>query len=143
MVAVGPACPPARRGVGRAPGPAQEVATAYLLSRQDEALTLLGSRISADRAAVGLPAVWFAARHDRPEMLAVDQGLFQAARVAPDGDTLELVRDPAEVAADPDVADDLVDDLIELVLHRGGWAALVDDGRLAGNGGVALTLRRG
>ena len=115
---------------------------AYLLSRQDEALALLGTRIWADRAAVGLPAVWLAARHDRPEMLAVEQGLFQAARISPDGDTLDLVHDPAEVADDPDVVDDIIDDLIELVLHRGGWVALLDDGRLTGHGGIALTLRR-
>ena len=116
---------------------------AYLLSRQEEALILLGERLRADRAAVGLPAVWLAARHDRPEMLAVEQGLFQAARVAPDGDTLELVHDPAQVVADPEVVDDIIDELIELVLHRGGWVALVEDGRLTGNGGVALTMRRG
>jgi len=114
----------------------------YLLSRQDEALTLLGQRIWADHAAIGLPAAWLAARHDRPEMLAVEQGFFQAARVSEDGDTLELVNDPADVLGDPDVIDDIVDELIELVLRRGGWVALVDDGRLAGNGGVALTLKR-
>jgi hypothetical protein len=116
---------------------------AYLLSRQDEALTLLGRRVRANRAAVGLPAVWLAARHDRPEMLAVEQGLFQAARISADGDALELVHDTTEVAEDPDVVDDIIDDLIELVLHRGGWVALVDDGRLADNGGIALTLKRG
>ncbi|WP_380168874.1 hypothetical protein [Jannaschia sp. R86511] len=114
----------------------------YLLSRQDEALALLERRLWADRAAVGLPAAWLAARHDRPEMLAVEESLFQAARIGADGDTLDLVNDPHQVRDDPDVVDDIVDELIELVLRRGGWVALVEDGRLAGNGGVALTLKR-
>lgn len=109
----------------------------YLLSRQAEALSLLEQRVGASRAVAGLPSAWLAARRERPEMLAVEEGLFYPARVSEDGDHLE----PATDVEHPDVIDDAVDELIELVLDRGGWVALVEDGALAAHGGVALTLR--
>jgi hypothetical protein len=70
-------------------------------------------------------------------MLAVEEGLFFPARLSDDGDLLL----PATDVEHPEVLDDAVDELIELVLDRGGWVALVDDGALAAHGGVALTLR--
>lgn len=109
----------------------------YLLSRQQEALTLLDQRVGAHRAVSGMADAWLAARTERPEMLAVEQGLFFPARVSIDGDLLL----PATDVEAPDVIDDAVDELIELVLDRGGWVALVDDGALAAHDGVALTVR--
>jgi hypothetical protein len=109
----------------------------YLLSRQAEALALLEQRVGASRAVAGMPSAWLAARRERPEMLAVEEGLFFPARVSEDGDLLE----PATDVEHPDVIDDAVDELIELVLDRGGWVALVEDGALGEHGGVALTLR--
>jgi len=109
----------------------------YLLSRQQEALALLDKRVGARRAVSGMADVWLAARTERPEMVAVEQGLFYPARVSADGDLLL----PATDVEHPEVIDDAVDELIELVLDRGGWVALVDDGKLAAHGGVALTLR--
>jgi hypothetical protein len=70
-------------------------------------------------------------------MLAVEEGLFYPARLSDDGDLLL----PATDVEHPDVIDDAVDELIELVLERGGWVALVEDGALVEHGGVALTLR--
>jgi hypothetical protein len=109
----------------------------YLLSRQEEALALLDRRVGAKRAVSGMTSAWLAARGERPEMLAVEQGLFYPARLSGDGDLLI----PATDVEHPDVLDDAVDELIELVLDRGGWVALVEDGLLAAHGGVALTLR--
>ena len=109
----------------------------YLLSRQKEALALLDKRVGARRAVSGMPDAWLAARTEGPEMLAVEQGLFYPARVSDDGDMLV----PATDVEHPEVIDDAVDELIELVLERGGWVALVDDGALAAHDGVALTLR--
>lgn len=109
----------------------------YLLSRQQEALAVLDKRVGARRAVSGMAAAWLTARNDGPEMLAVEQGLFYPARVCRDGDLLV----PATDVEHPEVIDDAVDELIELVLERGGWVALVDDGALAAHGGVALTLR--
>jgi hypothetical protein len=109
----------------------------YLRSRQDEALALLERRAGVHRAVSGMSSAWLAARSERPEMLAVEEGLFYPARVSNDGDLLQRATDVEH----PDVIDDAVDELIELVLDRGGWVALVEDGALRAHDGVALTLR--
>ena len=118
---------------------ARPVLERYLHSRQDEALDLLAARMGTKRAVSGLAATWFAARHERPEMLVVDDSLVVPARLSPDGDLVEPADDPTA----PDVIDDLVDELIELVMRRGGWIALARPGSLVDHDGVALTLRRG
>lgn len=110
----------------------------YLRSRQDEALRLLDKRHGAGRVVAGMQAVWLAARAERPEMLAVEQGLFYPARLSSDGDLLL----PADDVEHPDVIDDVVDEVIETVLQRGGWVALVEDGSLHADERIALTLRR-
>lgn len=108
----------------------------YLRSRPDEALDLLANRTDEGRAVYGVDAAWFAARWKRPEMLAVEEGYFYPARVSPDGDSLTSADDPQE----PDVCDDAVDELIETVISRGGWVALLADGSLPEHR-VALALR--
>jgi hypothetical protein len=110
----------------------------YLRSRQGEALDLVERRAGQGRAASGLAAAWTAARHGVPEMLAVDEGLFQPVRLLEGGDVLE----PADDVEHPDVVDDIVDELIEAVLIRGGWVSLMTDDALEAHGGVVLTLRR-
>ncbi|WNV74477.1 hypothetical protein [Geodermatophilus sp. DSM 44513] len=115
----------------------REVLDAYLLSRQGEALALLDRRRSRAAVVEGIDAVWLAARCERPEMLAVEEGFTYPARLSPDGDFLT----PATDVDHPDVVDDLVDEVIETVLLRGGWVALVADGTLADQGRVALTVR--
>jgi hypothetical protein len=108
----------------------------YLNSREDEALRLIDTRIGQRRAVAGMDACWQAARWERPEMLAVEEGFFYPARLDPETDGLEPASDPTE----PGVIDDVVDELIEIVLTRGGWVALVRDGALDER--VALTLLR-
>ncbi len=112
------------------------VVDAYLRSREAEALALVDRRVGEGRALSGMAASWLAARRERPEMLAVEEGLFVPARLSADGDHLT----PAPDIDHPDVIDDLVDELIETVLHRGGWVALVSDGALREHDGVALTV---
>lgn len=109
----------------------------YLRSREREALALLDKRSRAGSVVTGMPAVWLAARAERPEMLAVEEGLFYPARVSHDGD---LIR-PAHDLEHPDVIDDAVDEVIETVLRRGGWVALLQDGALSARERIALTLR--
>ncbi|GAA3273636.1 hypothetical protein Dvina_37505 [Dactylosporangium vinaceum] len=110
---------------------------AYLHRREHEALALLDKRFSAGRVATGMPAAWLAARTGRPEMLIVDETLFYPARLSDDGDTLI----PADDIEHPDVIDDAVDELIELVLTRGGWIAFTRPGILEQHQGVALSTR--
>ncbi|BBG01181.1 MULTISPECIES: baeRF3 domain-containing protein [Pseudonocardia] len=111
----------------------------YLLSRQAEALTLLAERADQGRAVHGIERAWLASRWERPEMLAVEQGYFQPARLSADGDTHFPTSEVAQLSA-PDVLDDAVDELIEAVLARGGWVALLADRTLPADGRVALTL---
>jgi hypothetical protein len=111
----------------------------YLHSREQEALGLLERRMNTGHAVSGLAAAWLAARYERPEMLVVEDGHYVPARLSPDGDLLL----PAEDVEHPDVVDDAVDELLELVIQRGGWVALARDGVLAAHDGVALTLRGG
>ena len=114
------------------------VVDGYLHSRQQEALELLARRTGEDRVVTGVPSAWLAARYERPEMLVVEESSTYPARLSPDGDLLT----PATDVEHPDVIDDAVDELIELVLARGGWVALADEGTLAEQEGVALTLRQ-
>jgi hypothetical protein len=109
----------------------------YLHRRQDEALTLIAERVAAGRVASGVPAAWRAARAAQPELLAVDESLFYPARISDDGDTLT----PADDVEHPDVIDDAVDELIELVLIRGGWIAFTRPGGLDHHQGVAVAVR--
>ncbi len=109
----------------------------YLHSRQQAALALLERRSGEGRCVSGMAAAWLAARHERPEVLVVEDTLVYPARLDGDGDLLT----PAADVEHPEVIDDVVDELIEIVLARGGWVALADEGALAAHEGVALTLR--
>lgn len=110
----------------------------YLASRQDEALALLEQRRGQDRAVLGLESVWLASRWERPEMLAVEVDFFFPARISPDGDLLQAADDVEH----PDVVDDVIDELVEQVLARGAWVALIEPGRIPDNQRVALTTRQ-
>lgn len=109
----------------------------YLGSREHAALTRVRNRAGVDRVASGIATAWLAARTERPEMLAVEEGYRYPARLSADGDHVT----PADDVEAPDVIDDLVDELIETVLDRGGWVALTRDGSLRDHQRVALTLR--
>lgn len=111
----------------------------YLVSRQAEALGLLERRAGEGRVASGIQAAWRAAHAERPEMLVVEESYFHPARLEAEDAVLEP--DPEDVEA-PEVIDDLVDELIEAVLRRGGWVAFAADDSLRAHRRVALTLRR-
>ena len=108
----------------------------YLRSREQESLSALAST-PRRRVASGLDAVWLCSRSERPHMLIVEEDLFRPARISEDGDHLL----PVDDVEAPDVLDDVVDEVIEAVLRRGGWVALASSGALADHGGIALTVR--
>lgn len=134
---------PGRRGAGQPrphptadPGPAHPPRPAELLALpRGRGPDPAGPAQHAGTIATGMPAVWLAARAERPEMLAVEEGLFYPARVSRDGDLIT----PADDLEHPDVIDDAVDEVIETVLRRGGWVALVQDGALTAADRIALT----
>lgn len=110
----------------------------YLKSRSRDALELIEQRSRSGRVLRDINSAWLAARWERPEMLAVEEDFYYPARLGLDEDNLL----PAEDVDHPDVIDDAVDELIEIVLSRGGWIALLAPGELPDDTRVALTLRR-
>ena len=109
----------------------------YLQSRQSEALELLSTRTGQTRTLHGIDSVWLGARWERPEMLAVEIDYFYPARLSEDGDFLT----PAEDIEHPSVIDDCVDEIVERVLERGGWVALVHPGSIPNDSRIALTVK--
>lgn len=132
-LSIDPATTPSAR-LAAAVGPLMQ---AYLLSRQREAIDLVARSRGRGVLASGMVEAWRSARGGYPEMLAVEEGLFYPARVLGDGHRIE----PTTDIEDPEVIDDAVDELIELVLSRGGWIAFAEEGLLAEHEGVALVLR--
>jgi len=110
----------------------------YLRSREKEALALLEVRRGDKRAHLGVDAAWLVARWGRPEMLAVEHDFFYPARLSSDGDSLEAVSDVGAA----DVVDDIVDEIIEIILLRGGWVALLESGAIPGGARIAVTEQR-
>jgi len=110
----------------------------YLDAHQYAALALLQDRISDQHVASGITSVWHAARTQQPEILLVEDGYRYRARLSPDGDAITPAHDNITAS---EVIGDLVDELIQTVLTRGGSIVLAHDGALPEHGRIALTLR--
>ncbi len=108
----------------------------YLASREREALDLLEERLGQGRAMLGVDAAWLVARWGLPEMVAVEHDFVFPARLTDDGNGLLAAEDPEG----PDVVDDIVDEVIEIVLLRGGWVAFVEPGQIPGQSRIAITF---
>lgn len=112
----------------------------YLLSREAEALATLNRAVASNPGAVisGAVRCWEALHGGRPTMLVVEEGFFFPVRVTANG--VHPV-EAAEVAGDADdFLHDVVDDLVETVIERGGWVAFTKDGALEQHGRIALLL---
>ena len=95
---------------------ARPVVELYLARQRQEALDGLERAIDGRRAAAGINQVWQAAIDGRVVLLLVDPAYNYPALAAPDGRSLTRSRD----AEHPDVLDDAVDEIIELVARHGG-----------------------
>lgn len=87
------------------------------------------------RFAGGLDEVWELAHDGRVELVVVEEDYVVAARI--NGGRLE----PATDTWAPDVVDDAVDELIEMVIDKGGQAVIVPPGSLAHADHVGAVLR--
>jgi len=107
----------------------------WLRGGDTHAVDRLEAARGARRYAGGIDEVWDLANDGRVELLVVERSYEYPARL----------RDGHLVAADdvetPDVIDDAVDELIELVLQQRGRATIVDDEVLADHDRVAAVLR--
>ncbi len=117
----------------------------YLRARQDEAILLLQERTSERPETVhsGVECVWQRMEgQDRPLMLLVEEGFSFPAVVDERGvRRVDWLRAPEAVPAG--LHTDLVDDLIEIVIDRGGWVAFAADGALRKHQRIALVTRQG
>ena len=89
------------------------------------------------RRADGIDAVWAAAVGGCIDLLCVEEGFVFPARPIADGKALR----PASDSDHPEVLDDSVDEIIELVALANGRTVIVEDGELQGS--IAAVLRRG
>lgn len=111
----------------------------YLRSREPAALAYLDEQEARGNLVTGIADTWAAARTEHVGMLAVEQGFWYPARLSQDEKTIN----PAPDLGAADVIPNLVDELVERVVGRGGWVALVRDGALSSRGRVAITVRPG
>ena len=106
-------------------------------TRRQELLQELDTAVGAQRSASTLGEAWMQAQLGRVATLLVEEDYHQPARPSESGMLLSLV----DAAGGPDVLEDAVDDLVELVLQKGGQVFFFGDGALALHGRVAAILR--
>jgi Bacterial archaeo-eukaryotic release factor family 3 len=109
--------------------------TDWLRGDKQRAMKLLEEARSQRRYAGGLEEIWSLAQEGRVEQLIVEESFAVAGTI--EGNQLARVDDPTA----PGVVDDLVDELIELVLSKGGSTVFVDDGDLIDSERLAAILR--
>ena len=102
-----------------------------------DAMRELDQSIGLRRCATGIHEVHSLTVDGRGQLLLVEQSYEFPARVDPETRCLT----PASDVEHPDVVDDMVDEIIEYVLGKGGRVAIVPDGALARHERIAMTLR--
>jgi len=106
-------------------------------ARRQELLQELDAAVGAQRSASTLGEAWMQAQMGRVATLLVEEDYHQPARRSESGMLLTVV----DEAGGPDVLEDAVDDLVELVLLKGGQVFFLDAGALAIHGRVVAILR--
>lgn len=106
-------------------------------ARRQKLLQELDAAVGAQRSASTLGEAWMHAQMGRVATLLVEEDYHQPARRSESGMLLTVV----DEAGGPDVLEDAVDDLIELVLQKGGQVYFLQAGALAIHGRVAAILR--
>ncbi|WP_102124640.1 hypothetical protein [Deinococcus planocerae] len=95
--------------------------------------------VGQNRFVTGLNECWQAAQDGRVETMVVEEDLHHPAEVSADGRSLTLL----ETGAEPGerAYADAVDQMIELVMARGGRVVFVEDGELAAHSGLVMLTR--
>lgn len=103
--------------------------------RQD-ALKSLENAMGAQLVVSTIGEAWRLAKEGRGKLLLVEKNYHEPAILTEDGQ-FKLVDQPGGT----EVMDDAVDEIMEIVLAKGGEVALVEDGSLAIHQRIALILR--
>ena len=101
-----------------------------------EALQELDNAMGAQKVVSSIGEVWRLAQEGRGKLLLVEKN-YRVPAILNDNGNFELV----DQAGGTDVMDDAVDEIIEIVLAKGGKIAIVEDGALSVHQQIALTLR--
>ena len=111
----------------------------YLRSRREEALSELRTSLASrpGDVASGMAACWHAVHRRVPSILLVEHDFVSPGRPEDYAVPAQGIRARSVAPA----VHDLVDDLIEVVIMRGGRLASVDNGDLAAHNRVALLSR--
>jgi hypothetical protein len=96
---------------------------------KEEHLRMLEAAIGRLQFVSGISQTWQAAAEGRIKTLLVEKEFYCPGIVSEDGFTLELNINGREVAPEK-LKEDAVDDLIELVLDKGGDIVFLENGRL-------------
>jgi hypothetical protein len=110
---------------------------ANLVAQRKLGLQELEAAVSTHRYASGINEVWYAAHEGRGSTLIVEEGFHYPARLDQAGRQLTPADDPEA----PGVIDDAVDELIEMVMAKGGRVVFEDDGTLERYERIAMILR--
>ncbi|WP_026735055.1 AOC03_06830 family ribosome hibernation factor [Fischerella sp. PCC 9605] len=105
-------------------------------AQQINALQELDHAVGAQKVVSTIEEVWQLAQEGRGKLLLIEKNYHVPAIVTEDG-RLELV----DRSGGTEVMDDAVDEIIEVVLAKGGNVAILDDGALSGHRHIALILR--
>jgi Bacterial archaeo-eukaryotic release factor family 3 len=108
-----------------------------MAKKRQEALQELGTAAANQRVAAGVNDIWPNALDGRGALLLVEQNYHYPARLEGDGRTLL----PVSNANGPNVIDDAVDEIIEVVLAKQGKVIFTDDGQLDEYKHIVLMLR--
>ena len=123
----------------------------YRAAQVTAAMAELDAARSTSTYAGGVKDVWTAVADKRVYRLIVEEGLVVAGRIAEDGRVLETVPVPEPVTlpdpkeevtpTEPDIATDVVEQLVEHAADADARIMFVPDGTLAEAGGVGAVLR--
>lgn len=114
---------------------ADPVVDEYLAGQRARIVLELVEAVGSARAIVGIKPVWERAVEGRGRVLVVEEDFEYPARIVDGG------LEPAGDVDAPEVVDDAVDELVEIVLGEGGEVVFVEPGGLGEHGPVALLLR--
>jgi hypothetical protein len=105
-------------------------------AQRDNALQELDKAMGAQNVVSTIGEAWRLAQEGRGKLLLVEKN-YHVPAIVNDNGNLELVEQPGGTT----VIDDAVDEIIEVVLAKGGRVALVEDGSLSVHQHIALILR--
>ncbi|MFQ4141047.1 hypothetical protein [Chlorogloeopsis sp. ULAP02] len=105
-------------------------------AQQINALQELNNAVGAQKVVSAIEEVWQLAQEGRGKLLLIEKNYHVPAIITEDG-RLKLV----DSSGGTEVMDDAVDEIIEVVLAKGGKVAIVNDEALSAHQHIALILR--